>query len=97
VTGDAKSGITENIVAIDEDASIRAYLPLTDFERWTGRFGQDAFAYEADQGRFIYPEGHPLARERVKVTEDVIVYRTDPTIRMSAPSSPGAARGVSEL
>ena len=31
VTGDAKYGTTENIVAV-EDAGIRAYVPLTDFE-----------------------------------------------------------------
>ena len=35
VTGDAKYGTTENIVAI-EDAGIRAYVPLTDFEHRTG-------------------------------------------------------------
>jgi hypothetical protein len=47
VTGDAKYGTTENIVAI-EDAGIRAYLPLTDFEHRTAFFGRDAFTYDAD-------------------------------------------------
>jgi hypothetical protein len=61
VTGDAKYGTTENIVAI-EDAGIRAYLPLTDFEHRTGLFGRDAFAYEADQDRYRCPEHHPAAQ-----------------------------------
>ena len=34
VTGDTTYGTTENIVAI-EDAGIRAYVPLPDFERRT--------------------------------------------------------------
>ena len=77
VTGDAKYGTTENIVAI-EDAGIRAYFPLTNFEHRTGLYGRDAFTYEADQDRYRCPEHHPLERERVKATEAVIVYRADP-------------------
>jgi transposase len=84
VTGDAKYGTTENIVAI-EDAGIRAYLPLTDFEHRTGLFGRDAFAYEADQDRYRCPEHHPLARERVKATEGVVVYRADAAICNACP------------
>jgi len=77
VTGDTKYGTIENIVAI-EDARIRAYVPLTDFEHRTGLDGRDAFTYEADQDRFRCPEHHPLERERVKATEAVTVYRADP-------------------
>ena len=77
VTGDAKYGTTENIVAV-EDAGIRAYLPLTDFEHRTGLYGRDAFSYKADQDRYRCPEHHPLERERVKATEGVVVYRADP-------------------
>ena len=62
VTGDAKYGTIENIVAL-EDAGIRAYVPLTDFEHRTSFYGRDAFAYEAEQDRYRCPEGHPLKRD----------------------------------
>src|SRR5215218_4108910 len=41
VTGDTTYGTTENIVAI-EDAGIRAYLPLPDFDARTPFFGKGA-------------------------------------------------------
>lgn len=78
-TGDAKYGTTENIVAL-EDAGIRAYLPLTDFEHRSSFYGRDAFTYEADQDRYCCPEGHALVHERVKATEGVSVYRAEPRI-----------------
>jgi hypothetical protein len=84
VTGDAKYGTIENIVAI-EDAGIRAYLPLPDFEHRTGLYGRDVVSYEADQDRYRCPEHHPLARERVKTTEAVIVYRADPATCNACP------------
>jgi hypothetical protein len=84
VTGDAKYGTIENIVAL-EDAGIRAYVPLPDFNHRTRFFGRDAFAYEADQDRYRCPEGHPLMRERVKATEAVVVYRADAAICNACP------------
>src|SRR5438045_3859480 len=39
VTGDTKYGTLENIVAL-EDAGIRPYMPLPDFEQWTPFFGK---------------------------------------------------------
>lgn len=84
VTGDAKYGTIENIVAV-EDAGIRAYLPLTDFEHRTSFYGRDAFAYEADQDRYRCPEDHPLMRERVKATEAVVVYRAEAAICNACP------------
>ena len=77
VTGDAKYGTIGNIVAL-EDAGIRAYVPLTDFEHRSELYGRDLFAYEADRDLYRCPEHHPLERERVKATEGVIVYRADP-------------------
>jgi hypothetical protein len=79
VTGDAKYGTTENIVAI-EDAGIRAYLPLTDFEHRSAFYGRDAFTYDADRDQYRCPESHPLVHERVKATEGVIVYRAEAAI-----------------
>jgi hypothetical protein len=84
VTGDAKYGTTENIVAI-EDAGIRAYVPLTDFEHRSDLYGRDMFTYDPEQDRYCCPEGHPLARERIKATEEVIVYRADPAVCIACP------------
>src|SRR3954453_17793386 len=72
VTGDAKYGTTENIVAI-EDAGIRAYVPLTDFEHRTALFGREAFIYDADHDWYRCPEQHTLPFARSKPTEAVVV------------------------
>src|SRR5215204_976448 len=74
VTGDAKYGTTENVVAI-EDAGIRAYVPLPDFEHRTDFYGRDVFTYVADRDEYQCPEGQPLPRYRAKHTEEVVVYR----------------------
>ena len=63
VTGDAKYGTTENIVAI-EDAGIRAYIPLPDFEHRTPFYGRDKFIYDEEQDEFRCPEGQPVPRYR---------------------------------
>ena len=84
VTGDAKYGTIENIVAI-EDASIRAYVPLTDFEHRSTRYGRDAFVYDAVEDAYHCPQGHPLPLARSKRTEGVVVYRGDPAICNACP------------
>jgi transposase len=84
VTGDAKYGTIENIVAL-EDAGIRAYVPLTDFEHRTALFGRDAFSYDADYDAYRCPEQHMLPLARSKRTEAVVVYRADPAICNACP------------
>jgi hypothetical protein len=76
VTGDAKYGTTENVVAI-EDAGIRAYVPLPDFEHRTAFYGRDMFTYDPERDAYRCPEGQVLPRYRAKHTEEVIVYRAD--------------------
>ncbi|HEU5100505.1 MAG TPA: hypothetical protein VFU22_15860, partial [Roseiflexaceae bacterium] len=63
---DTTYGTVENIVAI-EDAGIRAYMPLPDFEQRTLFFGKHRFT------------GAALARRKAKYTEQVIVYQADAT------------------
>ena len=84
VTGDAKYGTIENIVAI-EDAGIRAYVPLTDFEHRSGFYGRDVFTYDAEQDQYCCPQGHPLPLARSKRTEAVVVYRAEPAICNACP------------
>ena len=84
VTGDAKYGTIENIVAI-EDAGIRAYVPLTDFEHRSPLFGRDVFTYDAELDHYRCPQGHLLPLARSKRTEGVVVYRADPVICNACP------------
>ena len=86
VTGDAKYGTTENIVAI-EDAGIRAYMPLP-AEAHTTAFGRAAFTYEAEQDQYRCPAHHPLPRRGVKHTEEVVIYRADPGLCNACPVKP---------
>jgi transposase len=79
VTGDAKYGTIENIVAL-EDAGIRAYVPLTDFEHRSALYGRDKFTYDTGRDQYCCPQGHPLPLARSKRTEGVVVYRADPAI-----------------
>jgi transposase len=75
-TGDTTYGTVENIVAL-EDAGIRAYVPLPDMNHRRSFYGQDDFPFDADRDANHCPAGHVLARERVKHTEAVVVYRAD--------------------
>ena len=74
--GDAKYGTIHNIRAL-EDAGIRAYVPLPDFDHRTPYFGASQFTYDAEQDLYRCPQGQPLRRRRAKYTEEVAVYRAE--------------------
>ena len=74
--GDTTYGTLENIVAL-EDANIRAYTPLPDFEHRTPFYGKQRFSYDADQDQYHCPNGTILPRRKTKYTERVIVYQAD--------------------
>jgi hypothetical protein len=76
VTGDTTYGTVENIVAV-EDAGIRAFFPLPDFDARTPFFGQGAFLYDAGQDAYHCPQGQPLPRHKTKYTEEEVLYRAD--------------------
>jgi len=84
VTGDAKYGTIENIVAI-EDAGIRAYVPLTDFAHRTNFYGQDDFIFDAERDEYRCPQGHSLRRYSTKRTECVVAYRGEAAICNACP------------
>jgi Transposase DDE domain len=73
--GDTTYGTIENIQAV-EDASIRAYVPLPNWDR-TSFYGPSQFTYDRERDEYQCPEGHPLPRWTVKYTEELIVYRAD--------------------
>jgi transposase len=84
VTGDAKYGTIENIVAI-EDAGIRAYVPLTDFAHRTDFYGQDDFVFDPERDEYRCPQGHPLRRYSTKRTEGVVAYRGEAAVCNACP------------
>jgi hypothetical protein len=83
-TGDTTYGTVENIVAL-EDAGIRAYVPLPHMNHRRPFYGQDDFRYDPALDENRCPAGHALARERVKHTEGVIVYRANATTCNACP------------
>ena len=76
VTGDTTYGTVENIVAL-EDAGIRAFFPLPDFDRRTPFFGKGTFTYDADADAYRCPQGQVLPRRKTKYTEAEVLYRAD--------------------
>jgi hypothetical protein len=82
--GDAKYGTVENIRAL-EDAGIRAYVPLPDFDRRTPYFGASHFTYDQERDIYRCPQGQPLPRRRVKYTEEVVIYRAEAAICNGCP------------
>jgi hypothetical protein len=73
--GDTTYGTAENIQAV-EDAGIRAYVPLPNWDR-TPFYGPSRFTYDRERDEYRCPEGHPLSRFTAKYTEGVTVYRAD--------------------
>jgi transposase len=74
--GDTTYGTVENIVAL-EDAGIRAYMPLPDFDHRTPYYGAGSFTYESETDQYRCPQGKELPRVRRKLTEEVTVYQAD--------------------
>jgi len=61
VTGDTKYGTIENIKAL-EDAGIRAYVPLPDWEERYAVWSASHFRYEAQADQYRCPQGQMLHR-----------------------------------
>ena len=79
MTGDTTYGTIENIVAL-EDAGIRAFFPLPDFDRRTPFFGKGTFTYDADADVYRCPQGQLLPRRKTKYTEAEVLYRADAAV-----------------
>jgi DDE family transposase len=76
VTGDAKYGTIENIVAL-EDMGIRAYLALPDYSNRTPFFGLGRFTYDPERDIYRCPQGQVLQRMRIVKATQVVRYRAD--------------------
>ncbi len=75
-TGDTTYGTIEIIRAL-EDAGIRAYVPITDWDKRTSLFGRDAFRYEAEADQYVCPDGTRLPWERHTFSTQTHHYRAD--------------------
>jgi transposase len=82
--GDTTYGTTENIRALEE-AGIRAYVPLPNFDNRTPFYGASRFAYDAERDEYRCPQGQPLRRRKAKYTEEVVVYQADATTCNACP------------
>jgi transposase len=78
VVGDTTYGTVENIVAL-EDAGIRAFFPLPDFDHRTPLFGRDRFAYDAEADLYRCPGNQILRFRKQKHTERVRIYQASAT------------------
>jgi transposase len=74
VTGDTKYGTIENIKAI-EDAHIRAYVPLPDWEHKTSYYGPAQFTYDAVHDQYRCPQGQVLFAFHREEQAQLIEYR----------------------
>jgi transposase len=87
VTGDTAYGTLENIVAI-EDAGIRAYIPLPDFDHRTPLFGRDRFTYEPAHDVYRCPGGHELRFRKHTHTKHTRVYQAPAAACHACPLKP---------
>lgn len=76
VTGDTKHGTLENLQAI-EDAGLRAYIPLREFEDSHGVFGQSRFAGEGEADQYRCPQGVVLPFRKHDYTHQVYIDQAE--------------------
>jgi DDE family transposase/transposase-like protein DUF772 len=76
VTGDTKYGTIENIKAL-EDAGIRAYVPLPDWEHMTPFYGPSKSTYDAAQDVYVCPQSQLLRPFRTEQKAEKVEYRAE--------------------
>lgn len=75
VTGDTTYGTIENIRAL-EDAGIRAYVPLPNWDNKSEVWSSSLFRYEAETDQYRCPQGQVLTRRQsVDPAPDRILYQ----------------------
>jgi transposase len=84
VTGDTKYGTIENIKAL-EDAGIRAYVPLPDWEERYEVWSASHFRYEPQADQYRCPQGQILQRVGVVNPDGRQLYRAPASICNDCP------------
>jgi hypothetical protein len=88
VTGDTTYGTIENITVI-EDAHMRAYVPLPDWEHMTPFYGPSRFSYDAEHDRYLCPQGQPLLPSRIEYKAQKVEYSADAATCNACPCKAG--------
>jgi len=84
VTGDTKYGTIENIKAL-EDAGMRAYVPLPNWEERYEVWSASHFRYEAQADQYRCPQGQMLQRVGVVNPDGRQLYRAPASICNDCP------------
>jgi transposase len=84
VIGDTTYGTADNI-RILEEAGIRAYVPLPDWDGRTPYFGPSSFTYDPERDVYHCPQGQPLHRYRTDYVPEVHLYRAAASTCNSCP------------
>jgi transposase len=84
VTGD-KLYATFELIAALEDAGVRAYVPLPDWDRRPGFYGPSRFVYEPERDAYRCPQGHALRRHHVSNRIEAWIYRADTAVCAACP------------
>jgi Transposase DDE domain len=84
VTGDTKYGTIENIKAL-EDAGMRAYVPLPDWEERYEVWSASHFRYEAQADQYRCPQGQLLHRVGGVTPDGRQLYRAPASICNACP------------
>jgi transposase len=84
VTGD-KHYATFELLAALEDAGIRAYVPLPDWDRRPPYYGPSRFAFDPERDEYRCPQGHALRRHHVSNRVEAWIYRADTAVCAACP------------
>jgi hypothetical protein len=83
-TGDTTYATSETIVALQQ-AGIRVYLPLPDFDQRSPFFGKGAFSDDAERDVSTRPQGETPRFRRNRSTENARGYQADATVCNACP------------
>ena len=84
VTGD-KHYATFELIAALEDAGVRAYVPLPDWDRRPPYYGPSRFAFDPERDEYRCPQGHALRRHHVSNRVEAWIYRADKAVCAACP------------
>lgn len=84
-TGDTKYATLENIKGLEDDG-IRAYLPLPNWSRRPGLYGQEKFTYVPERDVYLCPQDQALAKKVSKQTEHAYLYQARAEVCNACPA-----------
>jgi len=87
-TGDTTYATLENIKGLEDDG-IRAYLPLPNWSRRPGFYGQEKFTYVPGRDVYLCPQGRELAKRVTKRTEHAHLYQARAEVCNACPVMSG--------